>query len=158
MAADSVIVPKDTLHAPGAMSVPLPETLDSGVGYVCIPGTTFRVRVDSEIRITGKVLLDSLPQGLMPSVVYTKGDVDSRPIVLATDVPVHKSKVTYLSAYAAWPKSAKLVLNTTGTGIVISKDQRDFPLLVRLSAPDFDFSKAAAGGADLPGTYGHRFH
>ncbi|MDQ3003290.1 MAG: DUF2341 domain-containing protein [Fibrobacterota bacterium] len=149
LAADSVIVPKDTLHAPGVMSVPLPETLDSGLGYVYIPGTTFRARVNSEIRITGKVLLDSLPQGLMPTVVYTKGDEDSRPIVLATDVAIRKSEVTYVNSFATWSKSAKLVLNTTGTGIAISKDQRDFPLLVRLSAPGFDFSKAAAGGADL---------
>jgi hypothetical protein len=149
LAEDSVIVPKDTLHAPGAMSIPLPETLDSGVGYVYVPGTTFRARVDSEIRITGKVFLDSLPQGLMSSVIYTKGEGDSRPIVLATDVPIRKSEVTYVSAYAAWPQSARLVLNTTGTGIAITEGQRDFPLLVRLTAPGFDFSKAAAGGADL---------
>ncbi|MDB5103438.1 MAG: hypothetical protein JWP91_1127 [Fibrobacteres bacterium] len=149
LAADSVILPEDTLHAPGAMSVPLPETRDSGVGYIYIPGTTFRVRINSEIRIEGRVLLDSVPQGLMPEVVYTKGDADSKPIVIATDVPVRKSEITYVNAYATWPGSAKLDLNASATGVPVARDLRDFPLLVRLSAPAFDFSKAAAGGADL---------
>ncbi|MDB5047325.1 MAG: hypothetical protein JWO30_396 [Fibrobacteres bacterium] len=148
-AADSVTVPEDTLHAPGAISVPLPETLDSGVGYVYVPGTTYRKRVDSELRIVGSVILDSLPPGLMPSVAYGKGDADSRPIVLAADVAVHSSEVTYVNAYAVWSHSAKLALNTSGSGAATSKDQTDFPLLVRLTAPAFDFSQAAAGGADL---------
>ncbi len=149
LALDSVLVPKDTLHACGALSVPLPETKDSGVGYVYIPGTTFRTRVDSELRISGSILLDSLPPGLVPSVLYTKGDSDSRPISLAKDLNVLKSQVTYVSAYATWSHSAKWILNTTASGVAIAKDQKGFPVLVRLAAPAFDFSQAAAGGADV---------
>lgn len=149
LAEDSVEVPADTLHAPGAISMPLPETLDSGVGWVYIPGTQFRKRVDSELRISGSILIDSVPAGLVPSVVYTKGEADSRPIVLARGVPVAKMQTTWVDAFATWPFKRKLILNTATGAAATSKAQRDFPLLVRLAAPAFDFSKARAGGADL---------
>lgn len=141
--------PRDTLHAPGSLTMPIPESADSGVGYIYVPGTTYRKRIDSGLRIAGSVVLDSLPPGLMPSVDYAKGDTGSRPIVIATDVSVHSPGTTHVNAYAAWPYSAKLALNTSASGVPISRDQEDFPLLVRLTAPAFDFSKAAPGGADL---------
>ncbi len=149
MAVDSVSMPKDTLHAPGRMSVPLPETLDSGVGYVFIPGTTFRKRVDSELRIVGSVVLDSLPRGVMPLVQYTKGDIDSKIVNLAAEVGVLSAAVAYVDAFASWSHAAKLVLNTSKSGVATTSDQTDFPLLVRLVSPAFDFSGAAPGGADL---------
>jgi hypothetical protein len=149
LSADSVIIPKDILHASGAISVPLPETLDSGVGYVYIPGTTIRTRVDSESRIAGVVLLDSVPPGVVPTIVYTKGDADSRPIVLARDAEVRKQETTHVNAFDTWPHSARFVLNTSATGVAIAKDQKEFPVLVRLASPAFDFSQAAAEGADV---------
>jgi hypothetical protein len=149
LSRDSVLMPADTLHATGALSIPLPETQDSGVGWVYVPGTTYRARVDSELRIAGRVLMDSVPAGLFPSIVYSKGEDDSKPIVLARDIEVIKTEVTYVNAYATWGHTAKLALNTTATGVSISKDQHGFPLLVRLASPAFDFSQAADGGADV---------
>jgi hypothetical protein len=149
LAPGAVGVPDDTLHKTGSMSVPLPETRDSGVGYVFVPGTTYRKRVDSELRIVGSVVLDSLPPGLVPSVAYTKGDSASPIVTLATEVVVHAGDTAHVDAYAAWAHSARLTLNTSASGVAIAKDQRDFPLLVRLAAPGFDFSTAADGGADL---------
>jgi hypothetical protein len=149
LAKDSVSVPKDTLHAPGGMSVPLPETRDSGVGYVYIPGTTYRKRVDSEVRIVGSVLLDSVPRGLIPMVQYTKGEGASKPVKISGEVEVASGEITHVGAFATWAHSAKLVLNTSPSGVPTSAVQTDFPLLVRLASPAFDFSAAAAGGADL---------
>jgi hypothetical protein len=149
LAKDSVLMPADTLHATGALSIPLPETQDSGVGWVYVPGTTYRARVDSELRIAGRVVMDSVPAGLFPSIVYSKGEADSKPIVLARNIEVIKTEVTYVNAYATWNHTAKLVLNTTATGVSIAKDVQGFPLLVRLASPAFDFSQAAAGGADV---------
>lgn len=149
LAADSVLVPKDTLHVTGTLSVPLPETQDSGAGWVYVPGTHIRARVDSEIRIAGIIRLDSVPAGIMPSVVYAKGDSVSEPVLIGEDVKVDKGEMTHVNAYAAWNHSARLKLNTSATGVAIENDLRDFPLLVRLAAPEFDFSQASAGGADL---------
>ena len=149
LAADSVMVPKDTLHVTGALSVPLPETRDSGVGWIYVPGTDIRARVDSEIRLAGVLRLDSVPAGIMPSLVYAKGDSASKPVLIAEDVKVVKGEVAYVNAYSTWKHVARLKLNTSATGAGIETDQRDFPLLVRVSAPEFDFSQASAGGADL---------
>lgn len=149
LAADSVMVPKDTLHAAGALSVPLPETRDSGVGWIYVPGTHLRARVDSEIRLTGVVRLDSVPHGILPSLVYAKGDSASKPVLIAENVKVTKAETAHVNAYSIWNHVARLKLNTSETGVAIETDQRDFPLLVRLSAPEFDFSQASADGADL---------
>ncbi len=149
VAQDSVILPADTLHAPGAVVVPLPETADSGLGWIYIPGTQIRGRVDSEVRIAGAITLDSVPAGLVPRIEYKKADSASAPMVLARDVQVRKGEVTHVDAYAAWPHARKLIANT-GSGVtLISKDMIDFPMLVRLQAPAFDFSQSIARGADV---------
>lgn len=149
LAKDSVLVPEDTLHATGGLSVPLPENQDPGVGWVYVPGTTFRIQVDSQQRLAGRVLMDSMPAGLIPSLVYSQSAGDSQPIVLARKVEVVKTEITYVNAYSTWSHAAKLVLNTTAAGVSIAMDQQGFPMLVRLVSPAFDFSQAAAGGADV---------
>ncbi|MEO7427156.1 MAG: DUF2341 domain-containing protein [Fibrobacteria bacterium] len=146
---DSVSVPEDTLRAPGSVSIPLPENRDSGIGYVFIPGTTFRKRVGSEEQRVGSVLLDSLPAGRMPSVEYIDEDPDAKRVELASDVGVQPGALTNVNAYATWGHSAVLALNTSASGVAIATDQTDFPLLVRLASPAFDFSAATPGGADL---------
>jgi hypothetical protein len=116
---------------------------------VYIPGTQIRKRVDSEVRIAGTIVMDSVPAGVVPMVAYTKGEADSKVIVLARKVSVAKMQVTYVDAYAMWPHSRKLILNTAAGAAATSRTQRDFPMLVRLAAPAFDFSQTISGGADL---------
>lgn len=144
----SIRVPDDTLHHPGSLSVPVPETRDSGIGWIYIPGTTLRVRLDSELRLSGRVTLDSVPAGTVPRLEYAQS-ADAPPLELAANVEVKKDSVTRVDAFAAWPLSRKLILNTASGAASLAKDIRDFPLLVRLRAADFDFSRAAAGGSDL---------
>ena len=149
VALEKVRVPEDTLRLPGGLSVPIPETQDSGSGYVYVPGTTFKGRVDSEIRIAGKILIDSMPPGSIPSVVYSKGDTGSKVLVLAARVPVREGAVTLVPPFVDWSHSRKVALNTSSTGTLLAKDLYGFPMLVRLTAPDFDFSQAQADGSDL---------
>jgi hypothetical protein len=49
--------------------------------------------------------------------------------------------------YAAWPHSRRLYLNTTSAGAGVAGNVDDFPVLVRLTADDFDFSRTS--GADI---------
>src|SRR5690606_26321008 len=149
LADASLGVPEEQLLSPGALSIPLPETPDSGGGHVYIPGTNYRVRVDPAMRVEGRVLLDSLPQGLMPALAYVGDDAGNEPIVLAEDIVIRGNEHTRVNAYARWSYSATLSLNTSETGVSLTKDFRDFPLLVRLESPAFDFSRAGPGGADL---------
>jgi hypothetical protein len=51
--------------------------------------------------------------------------------------------------YSTWAHSRKLILNTTAEGADVKTVVGNFPLLVRLKSPDFDFSQAQASGADM---------
>lgn len=148
LGADSVRVPADTLHAAGSLSVPIPETLDSGAGWIYVPGTLLRTRINSELRLAGKARIDSVPAGTVPVVACAKAPGGSA-LLLARDVVVRKAQVSPVDAYALWPYSRKVLLNTAAGATALSHDLRDFPLLVRLTAPSFDFSQAASDGSDL---------
>jgi hypothetical protein len=145
---DPVEVPDATLHIPGTLSIPVPESADSGAGWIFVPGTLLRVRVDSETRASGWATLDSVPAGVVPGLAYANSLGDA-PKVIARDVAVGKGKTAAVDAYDAWPHSSRLTLNTAAGATALAKDLYDFPLLVRLAAPAFDFSQAAADGSDL---------
>lgn len=145
---DPVEVPDATLHAPGSLSVPVPESADSGAGWIFVPGTLLRVRIDSEIRASGWATLDSVPAGMVPALSYAVS-AGAAPMVIARDVAVGKGKAATVDAYDTWPHSSRLALNTAAGATALAKDLYDFPLLVRLSAPAFDFSQAAPDGSDL---------
>lgn len=49
----------------------------------------------------------------------------------------------------AWAHSADLVLNTASSGAALASTLTGFPLLVRLTADNFDFSQARPDGADI---------
>ncbi len=51
--------------------------------------------------------------------------------------------------YAQWARYQTIKVNTTSSGANIAVTQLNFPVLVRLNAGNFDFSKSASGGADI---------
>lgn len=50
---------------------------------------------------------------------------------------------------AAWTKQAKIVMNTSATGANVTGDVAKYPVPVRLSADNFDFSQSKADGSDI---------
>ena len=50
---------------------------------------------------------------------------------------------------ADWTRQAKLVLNTSATGANVAGDVAKFPVAVRLTSANFDFTQAKPDGADL---------
>jgi hypothetical protein len=50
---------------------------------------------------------------------------------------------------AAWRYARRLYLNTTASGAGVAKSVTDFPVLIRLTAVNFDFSQAKNNGTDL---------
>jgi hypothetical protein len=51
--------------------------------------------------------------------------------------------------FSLWGQSRKIGFNTTSSGANVAGNVADFPMLIRLASPKFDFSQAADGGADL---------
>lgn len=56
--------------------------------------------------------------------------------------------------YSDWTYSKALFINTSSTGIEISGNVSDYPLLVRLNSSNFDFSQANSDGSDIRFTQG----
>jgi hypothetical protein len=140
---DTTLVPSEVLHEPGAIRLLLPPECSRLDGYTYIPGTDIAAFPAND---GCEVLLDSVPAGLVPEVrFFVLGDSAA---VTKFDVLVKPGDTTTI-ANPAWKHSQKLGLNTSISGANVAGDVRDFPVLVRLNAGNFDFSQALADGADI---------
>jgi hypothetical protein len=51
--------------------------------------------------------------------------------------------------FVDWQHSEQVFLNTTETGVQITREVHDFPLLIRLDSENFSFDQAQSDGADI---------
>jgi hypothetical protein len=142
---DSTLVEPGVLNAPGSIKLDLPAIVDSTNGYVYIPGTTIFASLKGA---RGTVILDSVPAGTIPQVVYgVQGDAGvQEPLVTTLAVA---SGDTAVSAFAGWKYSRRIFLNTTASGANVAGAVVHFPVLIRLSTPGFNFAQAKSGGDDI---------
>jgi hypothetical protein len=140
---DSVAQGTDTVRASGAIRVAIPDSIPSTQGYLYIPGTTIVAALTDH---GGFVVLDSVPAGVVPAVRY--GMRGSAAVAIAGSVDV-ASGTTMSIQYWGWLLSRRIHLNTTATGANVSGTLMDFPVLVRLSASNFNFNQARSGGVDI---------
>jgi hypothetical protein len=133
-----------TLLKTGAIKIMLPGSIDKTSGYVYAPGTTlFKYLTGS----SDYVVVDSVPCGVLPSInISSQAGADFS--VLRYDVSV-KSGDTTIIRRPSWKHANRLTLVTTSSGAGVAGTVTHFPVLVRLSSDNFDFSQAQAGGADL---------
>jgi hypothetical protein len=143
--ADDATAPTEILQLPGAIKIPLPAGFDTVNGYVYIPGTTMSAMVEK-----GKdsITLDSVPAGTLPSIVYSATTGTSVPHVIKDSVVVTPGGTTVV-AFRDFKLSKKLYLNTTSSGADIAGRVAQFPVLIRLTGNNFDFSQAKGNGSDL---------
>lgn len=149
IAAEPVKLARDSVRAPGSLSFILPDWAGKEGGTLYVPGTTYKVKVEQARREGDRVLFDSLPVGMLPEVRYVSGGTDTASILLASDPVVRMGVLAPIHPFAAWSHSARILVNTTAAGVAIEKEILGFPLLVRLTAPAFDFTQAQADGRDL---------
>jgi len=89
----------------------------------------------------------NLPQGLFAlRVIAVTG---SQTTVIRTDEVMVVSGDTLAVTLAGWKFSKKLSLNTTAAGANVSGNVHEFPVLIRLTANNFDFSQASPTGSDI---------
>ena len=142
--ADSVDIPTDTLRAPGAINISLPAGVDSAHGYVYIPGTP----IVSFLNGNGdSLILARVPAGTIPSVCYSASN-STVSSVIRYDVRV-VSGDTCTIVNSSWLHARTLGLNTTSSGAGVAGVVTNFPVLVRLTHNNLDFSEAQATGDDL---------
>ncbi|MDB5104401.1 MAG: hypothetical protein JWP91_2090 [Fibrobacteres bacterium] len=133
-----------TLDRPGRLRVTLPEGSWEG-GYVYVPGTPLAVGVDGAADSNGTMLIDSIPACRLKTVLLARKGKPNLGRVLGTDVVINPGETTFLP-FTEWAHSAPIRVNVNG---ILAKRVTAIPLLMRLSAPDFDFSQARGDGADL---------
>jgi hypothetical protein len=137
-------VPDATLKKTATVMVAVPDSLKNASGFIIAPGTLLKKFFSGE---KGLCPLDSVPQGTLASIQFKKSEIDST--VLFRNVVVASADTIILSPWLAWAKSAKIALNTTSSGASIEEAVLNFPVLVRLTKADFNFSLAKPNGEDI---------
>ena len=145
VANDTVTAPDDSLQRPGYIRVMLPDDVDAVNGYVFIPGTTFASYLDENAQ---SVTLDSVPAGMVATVCLAGKNGTALPRLIADSVRVNPGDTTIVSA-GAWRSVRNLRINTAPSGAGVAGDVYNFPVLIRLTKDNFDFSTARALGEDL---------
>jgi hypothetical protein len=141
---DTIVVPADTLRVPGTIKLFLPPGINSTLGYIYIPGTSYVVFLNNR---TDFIVLDSVPANVIPALSYsTIQSTSTTTIRYSISINSHDTTVVW---NPLWKYSRTLVLNTTVAGADVSGDVMDFPVLVRLKSGNFDFSQEKTGGADI---------
>ena len=140
----TVTVPSAQLQQMGSMKVFLPTTASATSGYVYIPGTSLFVFLESR---TDYIVIDSVPAGEIPQVVYSSPEDDTL-TPIRYNIPVI-SNDTAVVRMPTWKHTGTVTLNTSSTGADVAGDVTDCPVLLRLRAGNFDFSRANEDGGDI---------
>ncbi len=149
--SDYVKLPDDTLDIPGYLRIAIPDTANFSRGFFYIPGTNIASGQISRTQ-DNHVYLDSVPEGIIESIKYLSLE-DSSSRAIRYRVPVVSGDTLELSNIA-WKHAKTIQLNTTETGANISSDLTGFPVLIRLSKSNLEFSLASTDGSDLMFTKG----
>jgi hypothetical protein len=140
---DTTLVSPGALAATGTVQIPLPDTFATTGGYVFVPGTLIKAYVSPHAK---SIAMDSLPAGTLPNISFSSNTFESQ--VIRYDVVVQSQQTTVVSNLS-WLYAEPLYLNTTVSGANVLFSVYNFPVLIRLSAANFDFSKARPDGKDL---------
>jgi hypothetical protein len=154
-----VHVEKDTLVDLGITVVQPMGSIDGVIDLVTLKSAT---KIHVLVRgvesatiadpITGKFSVRNLPRGkyalrfipVQPS--YGPREIENLAVLSGNASNIG---TVHLNPYDTWRFSQKIVLNTTVSGANIPGNLYGFPVLIRLYAGNFDFSKAQVDGADI---------
>lgn len=142
---DSVtVVSTDTLRKPGALKVMLPDSFDPVNDHVYVPGTTIGALLSGN---GGSIVLDSVPAGTLPVLYYSaKNNATLKPIRYNILIA---SGLTTVINNPGWCHARRLFLNTCASGAGIAGNVLNFPVLIRLTKNNFNFSEAQSNGNDI---------
>jgi hypothetical protein len=135
--------PVAALAKPGALKVQV-QNGSAVASYVYIPGTSLYGLVHD-----GFGFIDSVPAGTVMAVYYVNTADPAANHTIKADFSLSSGDTRVIADYSSWQYSRRLFLNTTITGADVSSTLVTFPVLVRLSAANFNFNQARSDGSDL---------
>jgi hypothetical protein len=145
-----VTAPSGNLQKTGAIAVDLSGASAASSQYLFIRGTDIYAFVNGR-RV---VVLDRIPAGIVPAVSFALATGNDSGII-RYNVAVERQD-TALVKNAAWKYSQRVYFNTSSSGAGVTKDVYDFPVLIRLSASNFNFSQSRTDGSDIRFTEGDK--
>lgn len=135
----------DTLSRTGTVRGYLSrDELNAGIWYVQIYGLE---RITTGDPQSGSFTFSDLPAGDY-TFRYISPASETAPIEVS-DVKVRSDGSTVVPSFPSWRFNAKFTLNTSSSGADIQENVIDFPVLIRLTPENFDFSQAKANGDDI---------
>jgi hypothetical protein len=137
-------VPADTPRNPGTMKIFLPTSVNPTTGYFFVPGTTIFATINGA---GGFITIASVPAATLPALCYSETGSPSIDTIRYR-VAVASSD-TVVVANPGWKYARRIILNTSPAGAGVSGNVSDFPVLVRLTAGNFNFAQAGTGGSDI---------
>jgi len=147
-AETNVAVDTATLHKTGTIIIKLTDLPPQTGDYVYLPGTSTFTEISASDSTTGQTILHDVPAGLFTDVIYSSSDGSSTTDLMPDTLRIIPGD-TVTSAYAAWARKRKVVLNTTASGADIGENVHNFPVLIRLKGTTFEFTQAQNGGEDI---------
>ncbi len=143
---DHAVLPEVRLARPGKLRL-LWE--GSHYGYLFIPGTTIIHRILSAEIEAPAIVIDSLPAGVLPPFRWSLTKADTAGTTITDSIRITADSTTERTVFSAWTHRGVWHINTTAAGAKVPGTVAFFPMLIRLTAADFDFSQAAPDGSDL---------
>ncbi|MDB5103813.1 MAG: hypothetical protein JWP91_1502 [Fibrobacteres bacterium] len=142
-----------TLRAPGTLEIPFSDRHLPENAQAYLAGTTYSAFIASKA-MHGTVILGNIAAGEYPELLALSPDLpEGGPAQVTGAFRIGGDSVTRLGPLQSWLHSAALKWDPSaidlGGGQAGSGSITDYPLLVRLSASDFDFSQARSGGEDV---------
>jgi hypothetical protein len=111
--------------------------------YIQVEGLERFVRIDQE----GSFTIDDLPEGNFNLRFIASDSITT--MMEMSNIKAVSGDTASVTIAAGWRYSHRLYLNTTTSGADIIGDVVDFPVLIRLTADNFDFSQAKDDGSDI---------
>jgi hypothetical protein len=118
--------------------------------YLSLRGTTAFSVIDSQAVKSTTVGLAGVPAGKYPTLNYVRNSDSLSINVLNDSLTVSAGASDSITVTKALSKySLNVYLNTTGSGANVLVNVLQFPMVIRLTGNNFNFSEASADGSDL---------
>jgi hypothetical protein len=132
------------MRPPAGRRPPVPRSLWLMLVLACTSKVTHR---DSATVVADAAPAETASDSLAPLALDTRAGLSSGSACDAATACA--SGACLLGTCSDWARAARIVIDTTSTGAGIRQAIDDFPLLVRLTAANFDFRQASKDGADV---------
>ncbi len=140
----ALVIDDDSLKNPARLAIWLNEPF-AIPGFVYITGTPFCKALRAR---DSTISFDTIPVGSYPPIRFQASPTDT-PAVLFEGITLTAPGDRTLHLYDCWGHRAEIRFDAAASGLAPGDTVLDFPVLVRLSRPQFDFSQARAKGEDL---------